>query len=487
MVEQIKSIVVVIVDALRADRVGALGSERNLTANLDTLADDGVVFENAFACTNATDPSVTSLHTGKDPETVIKHHGPFVTDDEKRRAESVPTVPELAQSSAIRTVAAGRPLGRWHQSGFDHYPEPAMDVHRRRQIGQYLEQLHPALRTIAGTVYESTVGRLKRVRETETDEVDDFLDHIDEGPFYGLVHMMDTHVPYEVDDSYVDELLDQYDYPNRDLAEFFEEHADSEYIDGFLRGHVDDRDFRDGLARLYAKYDAAVAHADEKIGRLVDGLRERGQFENTAVVVISDHGESLDEHGIYFDHHGLYDETIHVPMIIAGGDLPVDCCSAYVQLHDLAPTVLDLLGVDADIDGEGRSLQPFLGGRENWETREYIVAREALAQSRVAIRTPEYKFIKHCADDVLERERGNSLRCGYCNTLHAGERELYDLTSDHSETLNVAEDRPERVGALEEMLSSYHGSLSYPNIGDLGIEYEDEDAVMSRLEDLGYR
>jgi arylsulfatase A-like enzyme len=484
MTDTIRNVVLVIVDALRRDRVTPYAAGRDLTPHLADLASEGTVFDNAFACTNTTDPSVTSIHTGRDPDTVVKHHGPFVTEKEKQRAESVETVPELLHDAGLSTLVTGRTLGRWHKRGFDHYPEAAVGRYTRRAIGETLERISPRLRTLAGWTYEqmSTL-----TASNSTDEIDEFLDTIGDNRFYGMIHMMDTHAPYSHDEAVVDELLAQHEYPNRDLEAFFQEHSDNGYVDEFMRGEADAADYRDGLARWFAKYDASVMQADQKIGKLIAGLRAREQLDETAVIVISDHGESLCEHGIYFEHHGLYDPQIRVPMIVAAPGVADARRTELVQLYDLAPTILALAGVDATLDCEGRSLTPLLTGDGVWDGRDNVVVQEAHAQRRLAIRTREFKYIEHTEDDVLERERGDSYRCGYCDTIHGGKRELYDLRSDPAESENVLEEYPDRVADLEAQLTAYFEGLSYPDTGSGRVEYGEEEAVMERLEDLGYR
>jgi len=484
MSQNIQNVVLVVIDALRYDRVGLYTDERQLTPHIDELGKRGTVFENAFACTNATDPSVTSIQSGRDPETVVKHHGPFVSDREKNRAESIRTVPEILQASGFDTVATGRTLGRWHANGFDHYPEARVGRYERRAVGEALEKIHPKLRTIAGRAYE-VISFL--YDSGDTNEIDEFLGEIGEDPFYGMIHMMDTHVPYTHTEDCVREMLNRFDYPNRDFETFLEEHGDGKYVGDFLLEHSDGMDFRDGLARWYAKYDAAVVNADRKVGALLDGLKDRGLLEETLVIVTSDHGESLDEHGIYFDHHGLYDPQIHVPLIVAGPSIQSRRRDEFVQLYDLAPTILDLLNQGKVLKGEGRTLTPLLKGSGPWQNREFIVAQEAHAQRRISIRTQSEKYIKHVPDEVLERERGSSLRCGYCNRIHEGERELYRLTDDPAEETNIVDQFSDRATSLDEKLSEYFDGLRPPEQDAEHVTYDDEKEVLERLEELGYR
>lgn len=483
MTSDIQNVVVVVIDALRRDGVGAYHDGDSLTPHIDELATRGTVFENAFACINTTDSSVTSIHTGRDPETVVKHHGPFVTEKEKRRAESVTVVPELLQDSGMLTAVTGRTLGRWHSRGFEYYPEQSLDRYRRRAIGKRIGAISPRLRNLAGTVYESASSLLP---SGPSDEIDAFLDTIDQRPFYGLIHLMETHVPYSYDDAVLSDLLASRDYPDEDLTVFFDRHSDNPYINETMREYSEDEDYRVGLARWFAKYDAAAVKADRKVGKLVDELNRRDRLENTAIIVISDHGESLNEHGIFFEHHGLHEPQMRVPMVIGGPPLPDQHREELVQLHDLAPTVLDLLDIDSTLSCEGQSVVSLLDSGDDGD-REHVIIQEAHAQRRIGIRTLRYKYFKHVPDEVLERERGDSYRCAYCETVHGDERELYDLQDDPAEERNLIDEQPKVAADLDDRLTSYFHSLAYPDESDDRVEYDDEEEILNRLEDLGYR
>lgn len=480
------NLIVIIIDALRRDRVETMSGDRMLTPNINALAEDGTVFENAFSATNATDPSITSIHTGREPSTVVSHHGPHVTKDEKRRAEDITSVPEQLQADGIDTVAAGRSLGRWHSSGFDEYPQEALDVRRRRSIGEQLERISPALRSAAGRIYE-TITAVTQSTDIGN-EVDDLLAALTDNQSYGFLHMMDTHIPCEPDLDIIEELLDHHNYSNRDLQEFFHANADSPYIAEFLSDTMTDTDFETGLARLFARYDGAVIEADRKVGRLVEGLRSRNLLDDTTIVVTSDHGESLDEHGIYFDHHGLYDQSVRVPLVVSGPGIPRARREGFVRLPDLAPTITRTFGSTLNSGGVGQSLLPLLGGTGEWDERRFVVFNEAQAQRRTGIRTDRYKFIKHVEDPVLENKRGSSLECGYCNTVHGGERELYDLSADPGGTANIVDQKPEIATELEAELDTYFDELTEFAPGqEAEITYEGEEAVLERLENLGYK
>ena len=487
------NVVVLVIDALRADRVGAYGSEQGLTPTLDTLAEmDGTTtFDNAFACINTTDPSITSLHTGRYPRSTVMHHGGLITDAEKRRIEAVPYVPERLSAAGVRTLAAGRVMGRWHDRGFDEYAWDSVEA-TEMKVSEALQSIHPLLHRVIAGCYNRTVGQFRDGDGLDdTGAVEDVLRTVarDTGPFYGFVHLMDTHAWYDADPELVDELLAANDYPDGDLQAFFDEYSDSPIVSKLLEPNATPADYDAGLSRLFARYDATVREADRKLERLIDGLKSRGEWETTALLVLSDHGESLHEHGIYFDHHGLYEPTVRVPLIARVPGSDGGRIDDFVQIHDLAPTILDLFGADPIDDADGRSLLGYLDADiDPPATREQVFIEEAHAQRRRAVRTKRYKFIEHVPDDrVSEFWETDSFRCGYCDREHGSRTELYDLRSDPEETENLADEREDLVERFRDSLNEFGRTHTPVETGDERITYDDEEEVMERLEDLGYR
>lgn len=486
-----ENVVVLVIDALRVDRVGAYGSERGLTPTLDSLADGATTFRRAFACVNTTDPSITSLHTGRYPRSTVIHHGGLVTKDEKRRVERVPYVPERLSERGVRTLASGRVMGRWHHRGFDEY---AWDAIESTEVGisDALQRIHPLLHRIIAGCYNRTVGQIRNDDGLDdTGAIDDFLRDVNRGtgPFYGFIHLMDTHAWYDADPELVDELLEANDYPQGDLEAFFNEYEDSPIVSKLLEPNATEADYEAGLARLFARYDATVREADEKLARLIDSLKSRGEWENTALFVLSDHGESLHEHGIYFDHHGLYEPTIQVPLVAHVPGADGRQVEQFVQIHDLAPTILDLFDADPIEDADGQSLLGYLdSGIEPAEPREKVFVEEAHTQRRCAVRTERYKFIEHVPDDrVAAFWETDSFRCGYCDREHGDRTELYDLQVDPGETTNLVDARDDIVARFRELLADFERSQTVVETADERVTYNDEEEVMERLEDLGYR
>ncbi|MFB6294128.1 MAG: sulfatase-like hydrolase/transferase, partial [Candidatus Nanohaloarchaea archaeon] len=234
--DAVENIVVVVVDALRADRVGVYGCEKGLTPNIDDLADDGVVFENVFTHTPNTDPSLTSIHTGKYPETTVYHHGHFVTDEEKQRVEAAPWFPEALSDDGWNTVTAGRPMGRWHRRGFDTYPSGGA----KRRAGSVLRSIHPAVHGAAKKLYQGAKNILDPAGEkSDAYTTQQYMEAVDSEPFYLFVHMMDTHTGYEPAPRLVDQLLEQYDYPETPLPEFVERLPDGSNVPERMERWID--------------------------------------------------------------------------------------------------------------------------------------------------------------------------------------------------------------------------------------------------------
>lgn len=486
--DRIENVVFVVLDALRADRVGAVGGTSGLTPNIDAVAEEGTAFENAFTCASNTDPSITSILTGRYPTQTVYHHGKLVTDEEKRRVEGVTPLPETLSAAGLQTVATGQSLRRWHPRGFDRYPDTGEEggpdlMAVARRVFDAVNAVSPRVGSTIRSLYGLSNRDVVPDVVTEDYEATELLSQVDSGPFFGLVHLMDTHMPYLGTTDDFEDLLATRDYPEVGLDEYAAEQSLTEAQYDRLEDAVTALGVA-GPGELMALYDASVRHADRKVGRLVEALREAGLWETTALFVTSDHGESLLEHGIYVDHHGLYDEVFRVPLVTNLGS--GDCVSELVQLIDLAPTATDVLGVESGpVDGE--SLRPLVTGDDGWTGRGVAFAEEAYTERRIGIRTPRWKYVRHVDDEVIEAERGSSLECGYCDTVHGDPPELFDLEADPEETVDVAAQHPGIVSDLEERYEAYLSGLTEVEGYSREIGYDNESDVLDRLEAIGYK
>ena len=487
MTSEARNLLLVVVDALRADRVGVCAGSRDdsLTPAIDELAREGAVFSRAFTASNATDASITSIHTGHYPRTSVYHHANLVSSTEKSRVEQLPSVPGQLRDAGWRTIAVAPGIGRWHKHGFDIFrPNNSSGESRLQAVHSAIESISPIGARFGTCIYELLpwLGAADQDERFRAPRADQLLNVIEEEPFYGFFRILDTHIPYTSSENVVDELHARREYPDRDLDSVLADAPDGGFLDTSIRPWLTRRDFEAGLSRLCARYDAAVVEADRKIDHLRDQLQKRGQWEETALIICSDHGESLYEHDIFADHHGLYDETMHVPLIITTPETRGTRHDELVQLPDIAPTITDILGVNSSLGAFGRSLVPLIEGGRGDE-REAVYAEEAHTQRRTAVRTDDWKYIQHIADEALPT---NGMECRYCETVHGPPPELYDLKQDPDEQQNVVDSHPDVV---ERLRNSYENHLDTLPALDEGRtpEYDDEEELLDQLERLGYR
>lgn len=478
--------IVVIVDALRADRVGQYKGQ-HITPNINNLLDDAVYFDKAFTTSCTTDPATTSLHTGLHTLShVLRHHGSRVKHSEKRNIEQVPKLQELLQAADYRTIHKGRYMGRWHYNGFDEITDLEWNNKFWNLYNKYLPERVSDRDGILKSSLDLSYAQLQKIIKTvEPDTANATAQFFNAMPvnqsFYATIHLMDTHIPYTADDSLIDEYQEQFDYD-------YEPSGSEAYENRFLK----DRDtFLEGneteptVKRVCAGYDASCTHADQKVGELIDGLRREGVYDDTLLIVVADHGESMYEHEIFFDHHGLYDCTVQVPLIVKPPQdetVATETSSELVQITDIAPTVLDYMGVPAEqCDFDGRSLRPLIEGNcQNWDSRDAVLIEENHAQQRLAVRTDSKKLITFIQED--------NKHCRYCDTTHVSTEELYDLRTDEAELNNVIDDRsaePLRT-ALVDMKEKFNQKRQDDQDSD-NVSYDDEEAVHQRLKDLGYK
>lgn len=501
------NIVIVVIDALRADKVGTMGGQ-DLTPNIDSLAAESSVFTNAFSTTNTTDGAITSIHTGKYPLSHgIVHHGDRVTNEEKQVVEGTTPLPEVLSNIGYETAKFGRPLGRWHRKGFDRYPSSTEDsaarnltsLNLKTKLDVALNNIHPKLNRLVSELYQGGVRPLER-RLTSAESygeadyygnsndpvVESFRQYVGQSkPFYAFVHLMDTHAPYTADPELVCQYLNEFEYTPDSIDEnsdsvpdhFHNLVADGLYPD--IREKYYSPNGRPTSAVIDAHYDATVTEADRRLGAIKDMLANEGLDDETLLVVLSDHGESLTEHGIYYDHHGLYDVSTHVPLIISPPTGDPGRHDDLVQITDIAPTVLDFLGENDQLSADGASLRPLIEEDDTFD-RTAVIAEEAHTQRRRMIRTKEQKLIYLLDGDTI---------CRYCGVQHASAEELYDLSPDSYEKKNLSRKRPDDAAELrsraEDIANQY--SKNRTDSSSKNIEYDDEEEIHSRLQALGYR
>lgn len=410
------NVLLVSLDTLRADRLGCYGHERPTSPHLDALAARGLRFATAVAQAPWTRPSHRSLLTGLYPAS----HGDLRS----------PLLAEELWRAGYRTTAITGGGQIDFRFGFD-------DGFEAYRIDHWTEDLERVVRT-----FEANRGRRHFV----------------------FLHTYRIHDPYEGQAFAAD-------LPRGRLGETFGKH-DWRRLDKDLTAEE--------KTYVQALYDGGILETDRALGRLLDALEERGFLENTLVVVTSDHGEQFWEHNSWRHGQNLYDEQILVPLIVylpprlarELGVEPGTVVDEQVELVDLYPTLLDLVGVGRDHPVQGRSLIPLLTGGDH-------VPREAFAENtnvnsfeRKAFRSRRFKFVKNIPRSAA-RKRG----------VTEPYFELFDLRRDPAERHDVSERHPEMVRRLEQRMQALRVELD--DLDEAVPEGLDPD-LRKELEALGY-
>jgi arylsulfatase A-like enzyme len=235
--------------------------------------------------------------------------------------------------------------------------------------------------------------------------------------------------------------------------------------------HINDTHISDARARR-ASYDSAITAADAAIGKLLTALQQRKIYENTAVIVVADHGESLGAHGE--DTHGvfLYDETIHVPLLIKlpasqAAKPPSVRVSAKVRLVDIAPTLLEIAAIPIPSQMQGQSL-----------------LRIAKSKSSGGAGSDQPVYSRA---DLPQRAFGwsplESWRAGKYLYIRAPKPELYDLTADPAAAHNLAQSSKATLDTMAAQLESFDRHFT----GEAGkSSAELSSSEMQKLASLGY-
>ena len=472
------NVLLIVIDSLRAGELDIYGASNGLSPNINGVADEGIIFEDAYSTWNTTDQSLTTILTGKYPLSHgIIHHGDRIEHKDLVTFDSTQTktLAEILKRYGYETMAVDW-MGRWFRRGFDYY-----DIKKEENIGrriafyvnyvlrhidiflQYADRRKlgiPSPKDIRGVLRTFLFTReLAEIQNAAsiTDLAIESIGRVKKDKFFLFLHYWDTHTPY---------------------------HCPREYQS--YRGS-------DRRKRLISRYMGAIRYLDQQLGRLFRELKEGNLWDNTVIIVTSDHGESLTEHGIFFDHHGLYDVTIHVPLILRypGISAKAQRVKGFVQHTDLLPTILETLNIDvAEFRPDGTSLVPLIRNSVS-EIRPFVYCEESYVQKKRAIRTERYKYI--CATDGVGY-------CSYCHKIHSAAEELYDLKDDPFERANILEQNPDIHRDLKEKLDDFISHLLLKResqekqtdpsqLGEGAYAYgaEEEEDIKRRLQSLGYR
>lgn len=417
------NVILYLVDTLRADHLGCYGYSRPVSPHIDAFARGAVVFRHTVAQSSWTRPSTATLLTGLYPST----HKVYNT--RHKLSEQALTLAEMLRAQGYRTagfVTNGNVSARFGlDQGFETY------------------KLLPYEHSSAADVNAEAAGWLGNGRTQDQDT-----------PFFLYLHTFEPHAPYAPPPAFRrrfapeahDAILTQMEIFR--LLELRKVVPTPEMLRSFLD-----------------LYDAEIATNDAAFGDLIDLLVRRGLWENTVVVFVSDHGEEFLDHGSWQHGDTLHNEMLNIPLIVRAPGTGPRIVQRQAQQVDVAPTVLDLLGLPVPSVVEGHSLVPWMaGGAPDSAPEAAAYSWLSLDGNRLAaVTTPAWRLI----DD-----RGD-------HPLHY----LYDRQTDPGEHHSVASQRKVRRGYLWSRLRarerSHQGALRES-------ETTTDAELRKRLQALGY-
>jgi arylsulfatase A-like enzyme len=326
------NVFLIVIDAMRADRVGWYGDRRGLTPFLDSLAERGAVFWNAYAQSSWTMPSVATIFTSRyvSEHNVIHMVQPSVLGlDEQTLAESFKQHGYITagfSGNILVSAAAG------FAQGFDRF-----SLVRPGDLTDIL---------VKGRAQELDRACLTWVAQARKEHP--------ATPMFVYLHYMETHTPYDPPPALLDRLVRARPHPE-ERPQWITRARDQ--VRGGLFGGINALD-TDALSGLQDLYDAEVTSLDLQLTDLFSRLRDHGLLANAVVVITADHGEEFQEHGHVGHGWSLYNVLTHVPLLIlTSNSYSRDDIRDLVSLVDIAPTLLDYAGIAAPPTFEGRSLR----------------------------------------------------------------------------------------------------------------------------------
>ncbi len=337
------NVIVIVVDTLRADHLSSYGYERDTSPFMDSLAAEGVRFENAISPSSWTQPVHASMLTGR---YTYEHQAETTPLD-----DTYPTIGEVMQANGYRTAAFSANTlfftrRQGHGRGFLHFEDSyqsVADAFLNSSLYGFLFDFYGLRKALN---YEGVPTRV--LASDINDAVLNWVDRDDEKPFLVFMNYFDVHDPYTPPEPYRSKYAS---VPNP-----------GGLINGFMERYSPSLTPEQIQTEIDA-YDGSIAYVDDQIKALFSELEGRGLLENTIVIVTSDHGESFGEHGILQHSASLYLDEIHVPLIVwAPGQVPAGkTVETPVTITALPSTILSLVNA-ADDPFPGPSLAILISG-----------------------------------------------------------------------------------------------------------------------------
>lgn len=421
-------IVLISIDCLRADHVGAYGYERDTTPHIDAFAENAVLFETAVSTAPMTLPSHTSMFTGLFPS---RHDG----SKWAKIASTTPYLPEILSRAGYQTDAlvTGAYLSQDYgfERGFDFYQ---------------MDYPAPAAETVDQAIELLRLGR----------GADQFL----------FLHLIDAHWPYEPPE----ELLDRFVAQASDIAPLLRKIVDN----------VPPSSPKE-IEQVVALYDSEIVSADAALGRFFETMKNMGIYDSSLIIVTADHGEAFYDRGHWQHSQTLHEELIRIPLIVKWpGASPRSRVRTQVSQVDIFPTVLSAAGLTPPTS-DGIDLLEFVKNSAEAKERRSVISENAWRSPvgwarKISIRTEKQKYIVTLSaptgveptEDHLEHE------------------ELYDLLADPDERSNLLEGSDVDVEPFRRELANYLRETRTMRASRQSETIVEDETTLERLRSLGY-
>ena len=441
-------------DTLRADHLSCYGYPRQTSPAMDELAADGALFENYITCAAHTTPSFTSVVSGQEPF----HHGIVATlhaitnDRESVLDDLTPTLADIMTEEGFVTTAFDNMLSfrskpGWFARGFRYYVNLTPGVPRAAHL-------------LADDVNPELIPWLERT-------------NFGDNQFF-FIHYWDPHRPYNQPDEY----RNRFDRKLKDLPAV-KLASGEDYVVGAGKADMLTEDHGNQVCL----YDEEIWYVDDHLREVFDTLKKLGVYDDSLIIVFSDHGEDMYEHNCFLSHRELYEHTIRVPLILKPpkGSIefaPSTRVKGMATHYDLLPTILDFAQIEYRrghylfqgqgrvLDLDGFSLVPLMTG-EAERVREAMISTGCYLRHdgkyksvEVGVRTDARKLVLRRRvppgnydmselAGLLHFDRGMDYRV--LNTLPM--LELLDYVNDVAELTNLAAGEPKTVEELMQVLT----------------------------------
>jgi len=422
-IQNAPNIVLLLIDDLRADHLHCYGYDKPISPNIDALSKEGVLFSNAYVAAPWTLPSVVSLFTSLYPT----EHG--INDHRFKLSSKVPTLPGELKKLGYRVgiftnspwVSIRYGIGR----EADFFDRPYLSIHH---VFYFLNKYSP---------FKLDNGITRRFLFSDKGLTTRFLNWSgsvieNKGKFFAYLHLLGPHVPFSSPAAYRKKL-------GLEKAPRLNPPGSGSLISFKEQPSLEDEDLRE----LIGNYDAAIMYSEEVVGILIEGLKTMGIYDDTVLIITSDHGEEFYDHQGWYHGGSLYEEQSRIPLILAWpGHFPRSIrIDEQISQIDIMPMLLHLLEEETP---RQTTIQDLLSAAK--EKRRYerdIIYNEVIFEDRGAraVREGRYKLIY-----------------GYNNKGKEAIL-LFDLEADPKELRNIYQEEPEIASRLLAKLKQVHTQL----------------------------